>query len=670
MIQGADDVVTVTCARKKSHRSDFHDNRMTCICHIRYLFLKHEHIIFATMKMVLIQPLTTQQPLVQNEENDDNDPIDEKTELSSEELVRLLDAETLPQNFLDQLHRKFQAKKDFPRESHQKMLTKLLKLDFREEIDIWIDTLVCCADGALRLFFLMLEYVHQIARKELSSDVLEGCLEGFRLLIFGKAYSVDRGSVETARGPIFVAQDSDAEGDDFQYEHLSVKLLLLPGVLSNACQATKFPLPKWCATKSYVCHVLEASTHSTQICKCLAAKVSRRQGGRTISKAWFSSLQNSTDSNPSIWWDAVSSLSRHETAVILTYLLQRGVRCQKCRLVNPAVLNALAMDGDIAASFVQVSILSNIGILEDPEQDIIFVDTVVELLSGIGGDQEVLRSCTLPVSYVWSQPATVGDFAPELQHHLSHFLAKSLDVLKIKDPLSEIFSQSAIGVTFRLNSSILEVRMDAMRIGTLVAESAGLEVNFEELASQGRGTSGNLLTETQSLANSKSDKCLEKVTRHDSDSESDGSLEPYYLDSDEEDLSEVPRPRYLSDCVELLSVSDKEDNAFDSHRIALTVLPSIIESGPIDLPDMSASVARRLLRLENHFSMPEFGQLIRSSLIKLVIADPDRAGGALVHEVFTGLCLSNRGEALCALTDAAFELSGLGDLRRRQDSGG
>jgi hypothetical protein len=143
----------------------------------------------------------------------------------------------------------------------------------------------------------------------------------------------------------------------------------------------------------------------------------------------------------------------------------------------------------------------------------------------------------------------------------------------------------------------------------------------------------------------------------------------YDLDDDEEDLRETARPLYLQECIELLRTAETEENAFSSHEAALKELPALVRSHPVDLPDISESLAIELLRMENKFNIERFSVLL-SSIISLAVEDPLSVGQTLVAQLFQEGSLFNRLTALTSLTEAAIELSGEKELEewRREKS--
>jgi hypothetical protein len=150
----------------------------------------------------------------------------------------------------------------------------------------------------------------------------------------------------------------------------------------------------------------------------------------------------------------------------------------------------------------------------------------------------------------------------------------------------------------------------------------------------------------------------------------DDHLVAYDLDDDEEDLRETARPLYLHECIELLRTAETEDNASSSHQAALKELPALVRSRPVDLPDISESLAIELLRMENKFNMENFAEMLLSSIISLAVEDPLSVGQTLIAQLFQEGSLFNRLTALSSLTEAASELSGEKDLEewRRQKS--
>ena len=326
----------------------------------------------------------------------------------------------------------------------------------------------------------------------------------------------------------------------------------------------------------------------------------------------------------------------------------------------------------------------------------------------------VLRKHLDQVAAVWSQTVFVRQTDRKMQRHVTSFLLSGMALLSVaqEDPSSDLVANILEGVTARLHSTIDSIRADGMQVGERLAKRLGQELQFDELNSQRQGDTWTTPKPALEQENSQPvqdgatprpprsiEKKIPRRTQIDPDAEymseeeendaddgdassssglngdddsvwEDDNLIAYDLDDDEEDLRETARPLYLHECIELLRTAETEDNAFSSHEAALKELPALVRSRPVDLPDISESLAIELLRMENKFNIEHFSEMLLSSIISLAVEDPLSVGQTLVAQLFQEGSLFNRLTALTSLTEAAIELSGEKELEewRKQKS--
>ena len=135
-------------------------------------------------------------------------------------------------------------------------------------------------------------------------------------------------------------------------------------------------------------------------------------------------------------------------------------------------------------------------------------------------------------------------------------------------------------------------------------------------------------------------------------------LEPYDTADDRQDLRVVPRPLYLSECLDYLNTPETEENDYHHQEAVLHDLARLVRSRPADLTDYAPELARRLTRLENKYNMDHFTTLVSESLCALVVEDPIAVGMNLIEELFEDGSLRDRLTILHALDEASYELSG------------
>ena len=279
------------------------------------------------------------------------------------------------------------------------------------------------------------------------------------------------------------------------------------------------------------------------------------------------------------------------------------------------------------------------------------------------------------VAALWSQITFVLQTDLSLQHHVTEFLISGILILiehqkKLGDKNTSYLlyymtlSTSLIdGVTHRISSHQSSIRRDGMYIGQQLALLFGQpHLQFDELTEQGnqsmdtRMTSSNILQSQQMPPKNDGDA---EIIDDDSDSDavSEG-LEPYDIDDDQQDLRNVQRPLYLSECLDYLRTTETKDNEYDLHQTVLQDMSRLVRSRPADVKDHAPELARTILRLENKYNMNNFPELVSESLCSLVVADPIAVGINLIEELFQDGTLRDRLTILHALDEASHELSG------------
>lgn len=245
------------------------------------------------------------------------------------------------------------------------------------------------------------------------------------------------------------------------------------------------------------------------------------------------------------------------------------------------------------------------------------------------------------------------------------------------------------GVTLRLDISLPQpVRMDGMRIAEAMASLLGQNLRFDELhmeekidakeeelkvvpKKKPKGSKRRNRTKPRQV---KIDPDAEYFTdESDSSSSQSGvsngsssmsssweeedSLDAYSLDDDEEDLRRVALPRTLQDCFAYLVAPDSDNLACDKQQAALMELARLVESKPFDLLDMTSTLVRVLLHLEDKFGLRMFADKKWECLLAFGIHAPLDTCVQLVEEMKGGVSLGTRVEALSIIAASAERLS-------------
>jgi hypothetical protein len=324
---------------------------------------------------------------------------------------------------------------------------------------------------------------------------------------------------------------------------------------------------------------------------------------------------------------------------------------------------------------------------------------------------------------VWCEDVFITRTDTRQQQYVTEFLLQPLESKQLtKDDLQKSLSDDGTtvaavlvqGVSLRLDVSRSEsIRIDGMLVAEAMASILGQTLRFDELhpsCEDDAGITVKEVTETETkktekrrnrkkrvlepkayvlvdpdaLVSNESDSSLSSSRRDSSTSSGDSSdesadsisswgedsLQPYAMDDDEEDLSRVPRPRSLRDCLAYLIASDSDALAYDKHHAALTELAPIIAAQPLDLHDVISTLVRVLLFLEDKFSMDQFAVKRWDSLIALGVNAPTEMCLLLVGEMRGNISLCTRLEVLSILKGISQALSGIGRNSQKQHMNG
>jgi len=111
--------------------------------------------------------------------------------------------------------------------------------------------------------------------------------------------------------------------------------------------------------------------------------------------------------------------------------------------------------------------------------------------------------------------------------------------------------------------------------------------------------------------------------------------------------------------------------------MGLEALPALVRGGPLDLPDLSVSLTRQLLNMENLYELEDFGERVWEGLCALAVCDivPVVIGCMIREELFGGvvgksdheggvaeILLGTRIEVLDVIRYASSELCGRVEL--------
>lgn len=221
------------------------------------------------------------------------------------------------------------------------------------------------------------------------------------------------------------------------------------------------------------------------------------------------------------------------------------------------------------------------------------------------------------------------------------------------------------GVTIRLHLYGNDaIRKHGMVIGERIGALTKQPISFNELRTGTSVTAANTIEgyigTDGSISNSDDDDDDTSVF-------DDDSLLPYNLHDDQEDIRATAKPRYLSECLDMLRRSTNDDDAQSQHQTALHALPDLVRSKPADLDILSTELARTVLRFEDAFSTADFDTCVQLCLTSLVASHPVAVGCDLIAELYRDGFLRDRMLIYHSLNTAALEMSGQ-DLLQDQRS--
>lgn len=278
----------------------------------------------------------------------------------------------------------------------------------------------------------------------------------------------------------------------------------------------------------------------------------------------------------------------------------------------------------------------------------------------IAVEDQLLWRCVEVVAQEWSSTQFTRSSNELLQRHASSFLLHGLELLG-QVPIENLFCLDLLqGVSERLKSSIKSVRLDGMRVGVALAKVQGQELKFSELEEEEN--------KPQVEEDSPILPDVVEVTRVNQESKAVEEPARFDLEDDQEDLLNVPKPLYLSECLDLLRTADNDEHAGLKQETALRHVSDLVRSRPADLYDHAPELARTILRIRNRCHLENYSYLERSALCSLVTQDPRAVGLELIDEMFEDGTQNDRLSVLRALIDGAMELSGATTLLERVPS--
>ncbi|XP_055085384.1 telomere length regulation protein TEL2 homolog [Periophthalmus magnuspinnatus] len=291
---------------------------------------------------------------------------------------------------------------------------------------------------------------------------------------------------------------------------------------------------------------------------------------------------------------------------------------------------------------------------------------------------QVLRS----LCQAWANPSAVKHTPLKQQMYISKALLLSIGLLndsELKELRSELLQCLLGGMQSHLDSNVVQIRHIGMVVGECLSsymDINGTKLKFEYDADEDTQELLSLMTPTTEddqdpehlTRNDSPDVSEEKTsstasqnecsppkanTNPDSDLDSDDELTPYDMSCDQK-LSQSFPPRYLRDCIEILTSSD------DAVRVELSmnVAENLVRKNPFAAKEISVQMTKVLLHIENKFNIDNFLALRQATMAALIVTDCIPVTQYLTTEFYSlNYSLRQRLDILEVLALAAQELS-------------
>lgn len=290
---------------------------------------------------------------------------------------------------------------------------------------------------------------------------------------------------------------------------------------------------------------------------------------------------------------------------------------------------------------------------------------------------QVLRS----VCQAWANPSAVRHTPLEQQMYISKALLLCVGLVhdaELKELRSDLLQCLLGGMQSHLDSSVVQIRHMGMVVGESLSarmDISGTKLKFEyeadedikELSSCINPTKEDQESELDAKVDS-CDVCQESPpstasenksspppanANEDSDLDSDDELTPYDMSNDQK-LSQSSPPRYLRDCLEILTSSE------DAARVelSLNVAEGLVRKNPFATKEISVQMTKVLLHVDNKYSIENFLPLRQAALVALTVTDCVPVVQYLATEFYSlNYSLRQRLDILEVLALAAQELS-------------
>jgi hypothetical protein len=306
------------------------------------------------------------------------------------------------------------------------------------------------------------------------------------------------------------------------------RIILLPGLMANACHTCRMDLPKWATPETYVRCIIEhaclyrfVDIPGTEVGKFylqfLVNFVASRQGGGAIAaglKCFYTRQLLHTHLDYSliprlktmIATDVLCTMRPQECAELLFCIVKAEVReAYQAKLVlyqysgvsdflESMCVPILQTSKVVRDSFVRLTILQYQPPATAIVLDLNMVRSVLTMLLEPKTEEQRNKSETISsfaallesVASAWSQSTFVDRLSIVRQQRISYFIWNALLLLPGPvDPLSNLTATLLDGVTLRLSCTTPQIRLSGMRVAVELAKKLGEELHFEELDNVG-----------------------------------------------------------------------------------------------------------------------------------------------------------------------------------------
>jgi len=184
-------------------------------------------------------------------------------------------------------------------------------------------------------------------------------------------------------------------------------------------------------------------------------------------------------------------------------------------------------------------------------------------------------------------------------------------------PLALLLS---IGVSYCLDSSDKDIRLNGMRVAKRYSARMGREICFDELNEFEANESMDPTLPAPLLDKSDDGMGTNGPASHaESDDE---SIKGFEIEDESHFVDKKFKTNYLRDCLEYLRYPESKPDAWKRHKYGLERIPVIMAHKPFDGRDLAVSLIKELLQLPNSFNLEGFDEKKSAAVQAIAVCYP------------------------------------------------